>query len=183
MSEAKKYLRGFANFGFLLLLANNGESYTADTTYHSVPGAVSCSPSNNKSNYTIYADDGVWDSGAEWNSSELTVVFTETELETIALLTGASYSGGVLEESTLDNAPEVALTFSALRADNGYRLFRYYVCKCTDYKVTHNTKVENKDAQRYELTFAVMPRKLDQKIRGTKDAAAGDTLAWLRSVA
>ncbi len=183
MSDSKKYLRGFANFGFIVLLANNADAYTGDAEYHAVPGAVSCSPTNNKNNFSIPADDGIWDSGSEWNSSELTITFTETELETIALLTGAHYSNGVLEEGALDDAPEVALTFSALRADNGYRLFRYYVCKCVDYRVTHNTKAENREAQNYELTFRAIPRKLDQMIRGTKDVNAGDSLEWLRSVA
>ena len=36
-----------------------------------------------------------------------------------------------LEESTFDVPPEFALTFSALRADGGYRLYRYYVAKCS----------------------------------------------------
>ena len=179
----RKYLRGFANLGYIVLLANSGSAYAGESTYHAIPGAVSCSPSNKKSDFEIYADDGVWDSGAEWNGSELVITILETELEAIAALTGATYSNGVLEEGTLDEAPEVALTFSALRADNGYRLFRYYVCKCTDYRVTHATKGQNKDAQTYELTFKVLPRKLDQKIRGTKDVAAGTALTWLRSLA
>ena len=178
----RKYLKGFANFGFFLLLANSGENYAADSTYHAVPGAISCSPSNSKSDFTIYADDGVWDSGTDWQTSELTVTFMEVELETIALLTGASLSSGVLEEGILDDPPEVALTFSALRADNSYRLFRYYVCKCTNYKVTHNTKTESRNAQNYELTFRALPRHLDGKMRGTKDVVAGDSLSWLHSV-
>lgn len=179
----KKYLKGFANLGYIPVVVDAAGTYTAGSTYTAIPGAVSCSTNNNKEDFKIRADDGIWDSGAEWDDSELTIVITEMELALYAALTGSTYTNGVMEETTLDEAPVVALTFSALRADGGYRLFRYYCCKCTDIKVSHTTKGQSKDAQTYELTFDVLPRKLDNSVRGTKDVAAGDDLSWLRSVA
>lgn len=179
----KKYLKGFANLGFIAVAANDGETYSTDSTYHSVPGAVECSKTDNREDYKILADDGVWDNGAEWDDSDIEITVVESDLETISYLTGATYENGVLEEGTLDEPPLVALTFSALRADNSYRLFRYYCCKCVDFSVSsHTTKGQNKDAQSYTLKFKVTPRKIDQRVRGTKDINAGDSLSWLRSV-
>ncbi len=178
----RKYLKGFANLGFLPVTADTAGAYTAGNTYTAVPGAISCASNNNKEDFEIKADDGIWDSGSEWDSSELTIVIAETELALYAALTGSTYSNNVLEESTLDEAPLIALTFSALQADGGYRLFRYYCCRCTDAKVSHTTKGQNKDAQTYEFTFKVMPRKLDQNIRGVKDVAKGSSLSWLKSI-
>ena len=175
-----KYLKGFNNFGVRSVTTNTNSTYLADdTSYLPVPGAQSCSPTDNRSDYKIYADDGVWDSGAEWETTNLDITVVESELATIAFILGLSLSDGVLEEGVLDNAPELALTFSALRADGGYRLYRYYSAKCTGYKVSHTTKGQNNDAQSYTLTFECTPRKSDGVVRDTKDVAQGTALTWL----
>ena len=178
----RKYVKDFANLGYLPLTANDAGTYTTGTTYTAIPGAQSCSVDDNKEDYEILADDGVWDSGADWTGTDLVIVIAETELELLSNIIGSDFSDGVLEEATTDDAPEIALTFSGLLANGGYRLFRYYCCKCTGYKLSHTTKGQNRDAQNYELSFKVMPRKLDQHIRGIKDVAAGDSLAWLKSI-
>lgn len=182
---AKKYLKGFNNFGFLPITLNENEGYTVDDTkYTAVPGGKSCSPTDNKSEFSIPADDGVWDSGAEWTDTTVVVTVAETELETLSQLVGAKFDEKTeMNEGTLDEAPEVALTFSALRRDGGYRLYRYYAARCTGYKVSHTTKGESNDAQTYELTFKCVPRKTDNIIRATKDVAAGDSLTWIKKFA
>ena len=181
---AKQYLKGFAELGVLRVLANASGTYTTDSTsYRAIPGARKCDVSDNKTDFTIPGDDGIWDEDSEWNDTTLTITINEAKPEDISFLTGAAVSGGVVEEGTFDRAPEVALTFSALRADGSYRLFRYYACKCTGYKVSHTTKGESTDAQTYELTFKCIPRKLDNRIRGFKDVPVGDDHSWLRTVA
>lgn len=180
---SKKYLKGFAELGYRKVLANESGTYTLDTAYTEIPGAQSCSPDDNREDFEIPADDGIWDSGSEWKKSVLTITIVETELTLLADLTGAAISNGVVQEGTLDEAPEIALTFSALRADGGYRLFCYYACKCTGYKVSHNTKGSNNNAQAYELTFECLPRRLDRSVRAAKDVDKGASHDWLRSAA
>lgn len=177
---AKKYLKGFNNFGFIPVTLNSTEGYTVDDSkYTAVPGGKSCAPTDNKSEYSIPADDGVWDSGTDWTDTTVVVTVAEAELSVLAQLTGAEFDDE-MDEGTLDEAPEVALTFSALRRDGGYRLYRYFSARCTGYKVSHTTKGENNDAQTYELTFKCTPRKSDNKIRATKDVDAGEPLTWIK---
>ena len=180
MSE-KKYLRGFANFGMLPVTKNDADGYTVDDSkYLAVPGGQSCSKTDNRSDYTINADDGVWDDGSEWESTTLDVTVVETELSTMADMLGITLTGDdVMEEGTFDDPPERALSFSGLRKDGGYRLFRYYAAKCTGYDVSHTTKGQSTDAQAYTFHFKCTPRKSDGKIRATKDVDKGDSLNWL----
>lgn len=181
---AKKYLKGFSNFGVIPVTKNSEAAYTAAGDRSVLLGARSCAPTDNKESYSIPGDDGVYDSGSDWKSSTLVVTVNEMTLEQLALIGGVETGETVdeLEEGIFDNPPELALTFSALRGDFGYRLYRYYAAKCTGYKVTHTSKGENNDAQSYELTFEASPRKIDGKIRGTKDVAQGDKLTWLDTI-
>ena len=180
----KKYLKGFANLGFIPVTKNDASGYTATGERKLLPGARSCAPTDNRSEFSIPGDDGIYDSGSEWTDTALVITVNEMSLDLLAELGGID-TGDVedeLEEGTFDVPPEVALTFSALRGDGGYRLYRYYAAKCTGYKVSHSTRGENNDAQTYELTFKCSPRVYDGHIRGTKDIAQGTAKTWLDTV-
>lgn len=181
---AKKYLKGFANFGVIPVTENTAASYKVTGERTVFLGARSCAPTDNREEYSIPGDDGIYDSGSEWKSSDLVVTVNEMSLEDLALIGGCTKAEIVdeLEEGTFDAPPELALTFSALRADGGYRLYRYYAAKCTGYKVSHTTKGESTDAQTYELTFNCRPRECDGMVRGTKDVSKGTALTWLDSI-
>lgn len=179
---SKKYLKGFANFGFMPVTADTEESYIAGTRTR-VPSARTCSPTDNRQEYSINADDGVWDSGSDWIDTTNEIAFAEVDLSTLAAMTGATVNeDGSVDEGSLDVAPTIAINYSALRADGGYRLFRYYSCKATDVKVSHTTKGESNDAQVYTVTFKCTPRKCDNKIRSTIDIAKGEALSWLDTI-
>lgn len=180
----KKYLRGFSNLGYTGVIEDSADKYATAGEVTKLPGAKTCSPTDNKTDFEIPADDGVYDSGTDWTSTTLEIAIAEMSLKDIAALTGADFSemDEELEEGTFDNAPSRALTYSALRADGGYRLYRYYSCKATNYKVTHTTKGQSTDSQDYTITFKCIPRKFNGKIRGTKDIAKGESLAWLDTI-
>lgn len=181
---SKISLKGFANFGFIPVTEDTEASYKVTGERTALVGAQSCSPTDNKESYSIPGDDGVYDSGTEWKNSTLEVVVAEMTLEQLQLLGGATLDDTLseLEEGVFDNPPVHALTFSAMRRDGGYRLFRYYAVKCTNYKVQHNTRGQSNDAQTYSLTFEASPRKADGMIRGTKDVEKGGALTWLNSI-
>ena len=182
---AKLGLKGFSNFGFIPVVTNSASAYSATGEVERLVGAQSCSVDDQRTDFTINGDDGIYDSGSEWTNSTLTVTVAEMTLEQLAALTGATINeeSDEMEECTLDAAPDVALTFSALRRDGGYRLYRYYIAKLTKYKVTHNTKGQNSgENQNYELTFLCSPRLVDSKIRATKEVAKGDALSWLDTI-
>lgn len=177
----KKYLKGFANLGFFPIITNTSAAYACETERTLLEGASSCTPTDNKTDFSIPADDGIWDSGSDWTDTTLVITVVEAELATLAQLTGADFDTE-LKEGTFNEPIEVALTFSALRRDGGYRLYRYFCCKCTGFKITHNTKGTDNNAQTYELTFKCTPREKDHLIRATKDVDSGTTLTYITSM-
>lgn len=181
---SKKYLKGFANLGFFKVLEDTQDAYKAETSRTKIPSARSCAPTDNRSEYSIPGDDGVWDGGSEWTDTTKEITINEIELETLAEMIGATINeDGSIDEGSLDNAPNLAINYSALRADGGYRLYLYYCCKVTNVKVSHTTKSsDNTDAQTYTLTFKCVPRKCDSRIRRTIDVEKGAKLTWLESV-
>lgn len=180
----KKYLRGFADFGIFPIEEDTDKAYSVGTRVPLI-GAVSCAPTDNKTAYTIPADDGIYDSGSVWDTSTVVVNVTEAELEHLAMMTGAEFdkSKSLMEETTVDNAKPIAMNYKALRGDKGYRMFRWYSAKLTSYKITHNTKKEGApEQQNYELTFTCYGRKCDDKIRGTADTDESTTTTWLETI-
>lgn len=183
---SKKALKGFANLGRAPLTANTPAAYTPGTRV-AMSGAQSCTATDNRQDYEIRADDGVYDSGSDYQNTQLVVTVAEMDLAGLADLTGADYNetDKELSEAELDVAPEVALNFSGLRADGGKRLFVYYCCKLTSYKADLNTRGANNDISAYQLTFKCYGRAYDGRVRTTKDvdAVAGVIdLSWLNTV-
>jgi phi13 family phage major tail protein len=184
---AKKALKGFAQFGRFPLTKNDATDYTPGTRVPMV-GAQSLTTTDNRQEYEIRADDGVYDSGSDFQNVQLQVNLAEMSLADLAAMTGATYTelDKEMDESELDSAPEIALNFSGLRADGGKRLFTYYVAKLTSFKVDLSTRGANNEILPYQLTFKCYGRACDHKVRTTKDvdAAAGvvDT-TWLDTIA
>lgn len=176
----KKYLRGARNFGFHKVKTNTEEAYECEAERIKIPALASVSSSDSRSEFTIHADDEVYDSGSNWDYTDIDVAVRELDLAILSELTGAEMSEeDVMEEGVFDEAPEVAISFAGLRKDNSFRAFRYYSAKLIKYAVSHETKGENNNSQDYTLTFRCKNRSIDGKLKGTKDVAAVDGLTWL----
>lgn len=187
---AKKGLKGFANFRYFPISADTGTAYTPGISSLLI-GARQCTVEDTRNEYKIPGDDGIYAQGSDYESTTLTVNINEIELKDLAALTGGSYteSPGELNESDLDAAPQVALTFSALMVDGGYRMFRYYNAKLTKYKADLRAKLDTgNEVNQYQLTFVCSARKTKATsetkpmIRTTKDAADATGLTWLESI-
>ncbi len=87
----KKYLKGFANLGIFEVIVNTIKAYSCGTDRIELVGAKSCSPTDNKTEFTIRADDGVYDSGADWTDTTLVITVLETELATLGNMLGAEF--------------------------------------------------------------------------------------------
>lgn len=177
-----KYLKGFSAFSYFPVTEDTTAAYTA-TPKTPLVGAQSLSPSDTRNDFKIDADDGVYDQGSDYDSTELVVTVAEMALENLAELTGATYdeTEQVMTEKDVDIAPPVALTFRALLSNGGYRLYKYYACKLTGYKVSHKTRGSD-SAATYELTFKAAGRGMDGFVRDTKDIALGDPQTWLDTI-
>lgn len=185
---AKKALKGFADLRYNKLTANTAEAYTPSATQTKLPGAQSLTSTDTRQDYEIYADDGVYDSGSDYQSTELTITMAEMSLKDLADLAGAKYDEdtGVMEESSTDVPPEVALGFSGLMVDGGKRMFQYLCCKLKDYKADLNTKGSSNDINAYTLTFSCTGRAYDHRVRKVKDVEKGSNgaldISWLNTV-
>lgn len=187
---AKKGLKGFANLRYFPITADSGTAYTPGTAAALI-GARQCTVDDTRNEYKIPGDDGIYAQGSDYESTTLTINVNELGLEDIAALTGATYDDtpAELNESDLDSAPQVALTFSALMIDGGYRLYRYYNAKLTNYKADLRAKLDTgNEVNQYQLTFVCSARKTKATgetkfmIRATKDIADATGLSWLETI-
>ena len=177
---------GFANLSAFEDVNDTAEEYQSGNQRVLV-GAYSCSVSDSKTEYNIPADDDPsWDGGSEWEYTDLSIQVRQLELADLSAFTGDSIASSGSNEGELiegdDNAPIIGLTFSALRRDGGYRLYRYFRCKLMSYSVDHQTKGQEVDAQNYTLNIRAYHRAYDNKIRATKDVDKGDSLTWLTTL-
>lgn len=183
---AKKIgLKGFSAFGIFPEITDTATAYTAAGTKLEFVGASSCSVSDNREDFEIPGDDGVYDSGSEWSSTDVEVTVHEAELAQIATLAGCTIdeAKAAIEEGVFDIPANVAMVYRALRRDGGYRCYRYYNCKLKSYTVNHSTKGSSNDGQAYTFKFSCLPRAVDGMIRGTADvASAAESLTWLASI-
>ncbi len=179
---ALKALKGFADLHYAPLTADTDAAYTMDT-FVALPGAQSLSPTDQRTDYEILADDTIYAQGSDYKNTELVITVAEMSLEDEAALAGFTFDSTkkVQQQSVTDEAPYVALSFSALRSDGGKRLYKYFAAKLKSCKVQPKTKGQNGDIAAYELTFTAQGRKLDGLVRETKDAESGDSLEWLTS--
>lgn len=183
-------LKGFANLGFFPVTKNDAEGYTVGARVPLI-GARSCTTEDTRNEYKIPGDDGIYAQGSDYESTTLTIGVNEMQLKDLAALTGADFETvpNEMAESELDSAPEVALTFSALTIDGGYRMYRYYNAKLIKYKADLKAKLDTgNEVNQYELTFVCVARKAkavgekNPMIRVHHDAADASGLTWLNTI-
>ena len=187
-----KVLKGFANLGAFPVTTNNSTGYAVGAKVDlSNVGAQSLTQSDTRQEYSVPGDDGYVAKGSDFQNTQLVVTVARMWLDKLAALTGATFDSTSKEytDAELDSAPELALTFSGMLEDGGYRLFRYYVCKLVSYKADLNTKPSNQNGSTYQLTFNCSGRQCDPKknIRTFKDEAPNETtgvvdLTWLDTI-
>lgn len=185
----KKGLIGFANLGYFPITADDGKNYTPGEKKRLI-GARACSVEDSRQEYNIPGDDGTYAQGSNYESTTLTINVNEMDLENLAELSGAALSSGKeLTDTPLDNAPQVALVFSALMLEGGYRMYMYYNAKLTNIKADLKAKLDTgNEVNQYQLTFRCSERKTLAKneskfaVRAIKDAEDAAGLTWLDTI-
>ena len=175
----RKALKGLCGVRVWEIEANSPDGYEAgDMT--ALEGAQSLTKEITKNDYTIYADDGVYDSGSDYKHTDLKLRVAQLPLEVEAKLSGGLYdeNEGLYTSRISDMAPEFALGFAALMLTGEYRMWVFFACKLLNIKVDHSTRGDKNDAQSYELTFRATQRKTDGAIGIIRDSSTGD-YAWL----
>lgn len=173
-------IKGFSGLRFFEVTQNNTTGYTTGTKVD-IPGVVSATCERKTEEFTLYADDGIYDSGAEFSGETWEIVVQELSLNLMSQLDGATYDeqSSTYSWGTDSSAPEIAFAFKALKRDGNYRMIKYYSARVTSIKTEYKTLGENKDGSRYTISLSAGTRVLDNKMFTAKDSANAADLTWL----
>lgn len=165
-------------------ITTNSETTYATGTLTPLPGAQNLTKDDSRQEYYISADDGAYDSGSEYDYTDMEFTLAELSLTLQASLSGAAFS---VQDSTYlfkntTIAPEFAFAYAALRADGEYRMWKHYCCKLMSVKVDHASKGQNKgEIQPYRLRIRSMGRAADGAVEIVKDST-DKTYDWLNTI-
>lgn len=174
-------LKGASNLHFAPVTTNTEAAYVAGDS-QAIPTLQELSKTDNREDFEILADDGIYDSGSDFQSTDMDITVAELPPAIEALLSGATFDdvSGVLTAKSTDVAPEIAVGYAALQVSGGYRLFKHHVCKLMSVSPTsHQTKQGNTIAA-YNIRVRSVARKIDSAYREQKDVAKGDSIDWVK---
>lgn len=179
---AKKALKGLNNVRVFPITANDKTTYTTGEKID-LPTAQGLTKDTTTGEYTIYADDGVYDAGADYQYEDLQLSLAELPIDIQAELTGGTYDEQTKTYTfkSVDVAPEYALGYAALMVSGEYRMFKHYCTKLMSVKVDHATKGDSNDIAPYTLTFRNTQRVADGAVSAVQDSTQKST-TWLDTI-
>lgn len=179
---AKKGLKGFCGARVWPLTANTDAAYTPGEMVR-LPHAQNLTKEVTGEEYTLYADDTVYDAGIEFQYEELTFTVRELDLAVQAQLTGAEFDEQkkTYRFKDTDTAPEYAFGYAALQRDGNYHMFVHYAVKLMSVKVDHETRGQSSEGNSYELTFRGVARAIDGAIRD-ENVSDDKSMTWLDTI-
>jgi len=176
----KKGIKGFSGCRIWPVTVNSATAYAVGTKVD-LPAVTKATVSRSVEDITLYADDGIYDSGSEFQNETLEIELQELPLELMAKLDGADYDEetGVYSWGANSIAPELALGFRCLMRDGNYLMVQYYSGVVTMIKMDPVTRGDNKDGSRYTVTYKAGTRMADGKVIRKKESASWADLTWL----
>lgn len=150
----KQYIKGFSGLRYWPVSKNDDTGYTTGEM-EAIPGAQSATMDRSTEDYSILADDQIWDSGADFTGETLEITVIELGLPLMAALDGADYDEeeGVYSWGPGKVPPEIAIGFRALKADGTYRMVKYYSCSVTSITAEYATKGQNTEGTISKKTY------------------------------
>lgn len=182
MPEEKKALKGLRGVRLWPITANNATTYTTGAKIE-LPSAQKLTKTVQRQDYTIYADDVVYDTGSEYQYEDLVLTLAELPVDIESKIAGGTYdeTDKTYTFKTDDAAPAYALGYAGLMLSKKFRMFKHYCVKLMSVKVEHSSKGANNDISAYEVTFRNTQRVADSAVRITKDSDTTD-LDWLDTI-
>jgi phi13 family phage major tail protein len=178
-----KAAKGFKIGGIFPVSANTTASYAVGAKI-AVSGAQSLTLSPEVSDWKIQADDGIYDSGSDWNGIKATLTIAECPLALREYFEGGEYddTSKVYTFKSTSQAPELAMTFQVLQSDGTWMMVQFFSMKATSYKMDYKTKGESSDISAVTVEFLIKNRVKDNAVKQEKEAAISGDLAWLDTV-
>jgi len=183
---SKKILIGLSNFYYSLLNSDT----TAGVSYQTpvaLKGAITVSYNPNSEVSTLFADDGPYDTAETIGEIELTVGIADISQEDYAILMGHTITGGVVNQLSTDQPPDVAFGFKAKRSNSGYSYYWFLKGKFAKPSMDHETKGSSISWQTPELNGKFVARIYDSAFLSTTrddadDYTAAIGTAWFTTV-
>lgn len=182
MANVKKALRGLSNLGIFPVLKNDETGYQVGERVP-IYGVQEIASQQDVGEWEIYADDGIFDTGADWKGSTFTLTLAglPNELRTY-------FEGGLYDEVTgeytycsVSEAPEIALSFSSISGANRLELTKVYSAKCLKVSFEHKTKGDGNSVVPVKIEGKFMQRRCDGAIFTKKDADKTD-ISWIETI-
>lgn len=176
----KKALKGFSGLRIFPVTKNDGTGYTVGAAIV-ISGAQSFSRSPETSEWKVYADDGIYDSGSDWQGDKVTIQLAELPLSVKKNFEGGDYDDatGTYTFKSSSQAPELALGFKCLQSDGTWLMKKFYSFKASSLKDEHKTKGEGNDITPYTIEGTIMNKVINQDVKKEKIATSEADLAWL----
>lgn len=175
-----KILKGLKRIKIFPITENTATEYTAGEGLL-IPGAQQLTLDPQKTDWQVQADDEVYESGSDWNGTNVSFQVAELSLEMKSHLEGGEWDETNKEYTYKSTAvaPEIGMSFAAQTSDGEYRMVKLFSMRVTNISGEFRTKGESGDSSTpITITAQAMTRKFDSAVKKEKDSVNGD-LSWL----
>jgi phi13 family phage major tail protein len=166
---------GLNNLHYALLTADPVGGTAAYSAPVPIPGIIAGNINPNSSMETLFADDGPSETATALGQIELELNVKDLPLDVQAVLLGHDAPvNGILERKSDDVPPWVAIGFSSLQSNGGYRYVWLLKGKFGLPELSHQTKQEGIEFQTPTINGTFVKRDADKKwIRQADENLAG----------
>jgi phi13 family phage major tail protein len=173
-----KAAKGFSRISVFPVTVNNATTYTAAVKV-SIPGAISFSAAPETTDWKINADDGIYDSGSDWNGMKFTLTIAECPLTLRQYFEGGSVTASVYTLKSTSQAPELGMSFRVLQSDSTSLMVKFYSLKCTSFKMDYKTKGQNGDVAQVVIEGTIQNKVSNNDVKAEKETVTDADLTWL----
>ena len=178
-----KAAKGFSGLRIFKVEQNDSAGYRVDQKI-TITGAQSFTRSPETSEWKIMADDGVYDSGSDWQGEKFTLNLAECPLELKKYFEGGEYDDETqtYKYYSHSQAPELAFAFKVLQSDKTWLMVKLFSVKCYSLRTDYQTKGESSDISPAIIEGIIKNRVIDNQVREEKEAPNEGALIWLDSI-
>jgi phi13 family phage major tail protein len=175
-----KAAKGFSKLRIFPITVNTTSTYTPGTKVD-ITGAQTFSSSPEVTEWKINADDGIFDSGSDWNGIKFTLTLAECPLTVKRWFEGGEYNATtkVYLFKSDSQAPEIGMAFQVLQSDATKLMVRIFSAKCSSFKMDYKTKGESGDISPATIEGLIQNRKTDNAVKEEKETVTDADLSWI----
>ena len=175
-----KAAKGFSKLRIFLITVNTTTTYTPGVKVD-ITGAQAFSAAPEVAEWKINADDGIFDSGSDWNGMKFTLTLAECPLTVKNYFEGGTYDvpTKVYTYKSDSQAPEIGMAFQVLQSDMTKLMVRIFSAKCSSFKMDYKTKGESGDIASATIEGLIQNRKTDNAVKQEKETVTDADLTWL----